>query len=230
MVVVKNHEKFQGVYNVSMEDGSIELATKNLSKGIAVYDEKLVRYDNNEYRLWNPYRSKLAAAIKKGLQDLPISLGSKVLYLGSATGTTVSHVSDIIEEKGIVYSVEFSSRVMREFLERCAKHRNNVIPILADARKPEEYLNILETVDVIYLDIAQPEQAKVLIENANLYLKKGGKCLFFIKAMSIDATAKPEDIFKKEKALLIQEEFKILEEIRLEPYDKDHEMVLCRMG
>lgn len=227
MPIVKNHEKFEGVYTVELEDGTIELATKSLAKGVTVYDEKIIKIGNDEFRLWNPYRSKLAAAIKKGLNNLPIKEGSKVLYLGSATGTTVSHVSDIIGNKGIVYSVEFATRVMREFIERCAKYRENVIPILADARKPELYLNILEPVDVIYLDIAQPEQAKVLYDNAKLYLKKGGMCLFFIKAMSIDATAKPEEIFKQEKSFLIQKGFEIIEELRLEPFDKDHEMVLC---
>jgi rRNA 2''-O-methyltransferase fibrillarin (EC 2.1.1.-) len=227
MPTVKNHEKFEGVFNVELEDGSIEIATKSLAKGITVYDEKIVKFENEEYRIWNPYRSKLAAAIKKGLKILPIKRGTKVLYLGSATGTTVSHVSDIVQNEGVVYSVEFATRVMREFIERCAKHRMNVIPILADARKPEKYLNILEPVDVIYLDIAQPEQAKVLFDNAKLYLKKGGMCLFFIKAMSIDATANPEEIFRKEKSFLIQKGFEIVEEMRLEPFDKDHEMVLC---
>lgn len=49
-----------------------------------------------EYRAWNPFRSKLAASIVGGVGDIHIKPGSKVLYLGAASGTTVSHVSDIV--------------------------------------------------------------------------------------------------------------------------------------
>lgn len=49
-----------------------------------------------EYRAWNPFRSKLAAAILGGIDQIHIKPGAKVLYLGAASGTTVSHVSDIV--------------------------------------------------------------------------------------------------------------------------------------
>ena len=49
-----------------------------------------------EYRVWNPFRSKLAAAILGGVDKIHIKPGSKVLYLGAASGTTVSHVADIV--------------------------------------------------------------------------------------------------------------------------------------
>jgi fibrillarin-like rRNA methylase len=49
-----------------------------------------------EYRVWNPFRSKLAAAIVGGIENLWIAPGNKVLYLGAASGTSVSHVSDIV--------------------------------------------------------------------------------------------------------------------------------------
>ena len=42
-----------------------------------------------------PFRSKLAAAILGGVENIWMKPGSKVLYLGAASGTTVSHVSDI---------------------------------------------------------------------------------------------------------------------------------------
>ena len=49
-----------------------------------------------EYRAWNPFRSKLAAAIVGGIEHIHMKPGSKVLYLGAASGTTVSHVSDLV--------------------------------------------------------------------------------------------------------------------------------------
>lgn len=49
-----------------------------------------------EYRVWNPFRSKLAAAILGGVEKIHMEPGSKVLYLGAASGTTVSHVADIV--------------------------------------------------------------------------------------------------------------------------------------
>lgn len=52
--------------------------------------------DKIEYRVWNPFRSKLGAAILSGVDNIHMPPGSKVLYLGAASGTTVSHVSDIV--------------------------------------------------------------------------------------------------------------------------------------
>ncbi|HOP08622.1 MAG TPA: fibrillarin-like rRNA/tRNA 2'-O-methyltransferase, partial [Candidatus Methanofastidiosa archaeon] len=100
-------------HNVFRDEQGI--LTRNLVKGVRVYGEKLVDHQGEEYRVWNPYRSKLASAIMCGLESLPIDQDSKVLYLGSATGTTVSHVSDIAT-RGTIYCVEFAPRSMRDFL------------------------------------------------------------------------------------------------------------------
>ena len=134
--------------------------TRNLVPGRRVYGEKLIERDGVEYRVWNPYRSKLASALSSGLMDLPFTGSSKVLYLGAATGTTVSHISDIVDS-GVVYAVEFAPRSMREFLN-VARERLNIVPILADAKDPLSYAPLIEKVDVIYQDIAQVEQADIL--------------------------------------------------------------------
>src|ERR687890_151739 len=110
------------------------LATQNLIIGNSVYGEKIIKHEDIEYRLWDPFRSKLAGAILKGLRENPIKESSKVLYLGGSTGTTVSHVSDIVGNNGIVFPVEPSVRVARELLENVSSKRNNIIPILSDAR------------------------------------------------------------------------------------------------
>ena len=81
-----------------------KIFTLNMRPGQKVYGEPLVKNGKKEYREWIPYRSKLAAAIKKGLKKIPIKKGMKILYLGSATGTTPSHLSDIVGEEGIIFS------------------------------------------------------------------------------------------------------------------------------
>lgn len=226
---VRPHDKFEGVYFVSFEDGTERLATKNLTPGKRVYGEPLVQWEGEEYRIWNPYRSKLAAAILNGLKVMPITRGSKVLYLGAASGTTVSHVSDIVGPEGVIYSVEFSARVFREFMEKIIDQgRTNCIPILADARYPEQYVSIVKKVDVIYIDVAQPFQAKILADNADVFLRKHGYVMLVIKAMSIDVTKAPDETFKREIDHLKERGFEIVDVVHLEPYDVAHAMVIAR--
>ena len=171
-VRVKPHPQFSEIYQVMLEDGAKRLATRNLSPGRNVYGERLIRFEGIEYRVWDAFRSKLAAAILKGLNNVPIKPNHQVLYLGAASGTTASHVSDIVGEKGHVYCVEFASRSIRDLVENVCAYRVNMSPILEDARLPEKYsMFVRGKVDEIYCDIAQPEQAKVLADNADVFLK-----------------------------------------------------------
>jgi len=224
-VDVKSDLKFTGVYWLTLEDGSRRLATKNFSPTFAVYGERLVSVDDVEYRVWDAYRSKLAAAILRNLRELPIRRGSNTLYLGSASGTTASHVSDIVEDEGRVYCVEFAQRSMRELIDSLCDHRSNIYPVLADARLPEEYRTTVSPVDVIYSDVAQPEQAKILADNADMFLKPGGRALIAIKSRSVDVTMEPTDVFKQEIEILRRRNFKTTQIVRLEPYEKDHALV-----
>ncbi len=220
--------KFDGVYQVTLEDGSRRIASKNLVPGRTVYGERLIKHESVEYRLWDPYRSKIAAAILKGLKSLPIKAGSKVLYLGAASGTTASHVSDVIGEDGHVFCIEFAPRPLKELIENVCKFRMNMSPILADARLPEKYANLVEKVDVIYCDVAQPEQAQILVNNAKVFLKNGGWIMLAIKARSIDVTKEPSEIYKREISILEKNGFKIHQVIHLEPYDRDHAMIVAQ--
>lgn len=223
------HEKNENVYWIEFDDGSKKLATVNLAPGIGVYGEQLIRLGNREFRIWNPYRSKLAAAILKEVGVIPLSEGSKVLYLGAAAGTTPSHVSDIVGERGVVYSVEFAPRVMREFIEKVAAHRRNVVSILADARFPQKYAHVVtEAVSVIYADIAQPFQSKIVADNAEFYLEKVGYMLQAIKAMSIDVTKEPSETYKREISHLEERGFEIVDVVHLEPYDVAHAFVVAK--
>lgn len=213
-----------GVYHLKLHNYSI--ATKNLVPGIKSYKEKTIKIKNDEYRIWDPFRSKLAAAIMKKLEPMPIKKKASVLYLGASTGTTVSHISDIVGTEGRIFAVEHSSRVAREFINRVAANRLNIIPIIEDARKPQNYFSICEKIDVVYADIAQQNQTTITINNCKMYLKNNGYLLLVIKTKSIDVTKKYQEVADNEiKKLKL---FSIIQKIDLYPYDKDHFIVLAQ--
>ncbi len=193
-------------------------ATLNKTPGKKIYKEKTIVVKGKEYRIWDPFKSKLAGAIYKGLKIFPFERNSRVLYLGASKGTTPSHLSDIITE-GEIYCVELSPQCAQELLE-IASDRENIIPICADARHPEEYKEV-GVVDVIYMDVSQPDQADILIKNAKQFLRPKGYALMAVKSQSISSTKKPKEVFK-EVISALSKHFKVIQQFRLEPYDKDH--------
>ncbi len=209
-------------------EGEERLATENLVPDVRVYKEKLVKHKKIQYRIWDPYRSKLASSILNGINEIPIVYGSRVLYLGASTGTTVSHVSDMVGTGGVVFAVEHASRVARDLLDRVANYRSNVIPVLQNARRPSEYFSVFGHVDVVYCDIAQPDQTNIAITNCKRYLKKGGYLFLVIKARSINMVRSPRAIFEEEASKL--KGFQVLQSVELMPYHKDHAMVLAVYG
>jgi len=228
-IKVKPHPQFAEIYQATLEDGAQRLATRNLAPGRTVYGERLLRFKGVEYRVWDAFRSKLAAAILKGAQTVPIKPSHRVLYLGAASGTTASHVSDIVGEKGNVYCVEFASRSLRDLVDNVCAYRLNMSPFLEDARFPEKYAMFISgKVDVIYCDIAQPEQAKVLADNADVFLKPSGWVMLAVKSQSIDVTKEPTEVYQQEARILKNRGFDVKEIIRLEPYDKAHAMMIAQ--
>jgi len=228
-VRVKPHLDFPAIYQVVLEDGAKRLATKNLVPGRDVYGERLIRFAGEEYRVWDAFRSKLAAAILRGLETVPIRPSHQVLYLGAASGTTASHVSDIVGDKGYVYCVEFASRSIRDLVENVCVYRVNMSPILEDARVPDKYSMLIRgKVDDIYCDIAQPEQARVLADNADVFLKKHGWIMLAVKSQSIDVTKEPSEVYKNEIMVLEKRGFLVKQAVQLEPYDKAHIMIVAR--
>jgi rRNA 2'-O-methyltransferase fibrillarin len=225
-VVVDKH-RHEGVFIAQGKEDA--LVTRNLVPGEAVYGEKRITVEapegKIEYRVWNPFRSKIAAAIVGGIENIWIKPGCKVLYLGAASGTTVSHVSDVVGPTGTVYAVEFSHRSGRDLIN-VAKKRTNIIPIIEDARHPQKYRMLVGMVDVLFADVAQPDQARILALNASYFLKNGGHFVISIKANCIDSTANAEVVFAKEVKKLQEENFKPSEQITLEPYERDHAVVV----
>ncbi|CAL8466737.1 g6273 [Coccomyxa elongata] len=227
-VVIEQH-RHEGVFIARGKEDA--LVTKNMVPGESVYGEKRISVEGPnegekiEYRVWNPFRSKLAASVLAGVDNIHIKPGSKVLYLGAASGTSVSHVSDIVGPDGVVYAVEFSHRSGRD-LVNMAKKRPNVIPIIEDARHPQKYRMLVPMVDVIFADVAQPDQARIVGINAQYFLKNSGNFVISIKASCIDSTAPPEAVFAREVKKLQEQVLKPREQVTLEPYERDHAMVV----
>ena len=199
-----------------------KLFTKNLesSKGITIYGEQLKIIDGNEYRSWNPYRSKLAAIILKKKISFSLSDNAIVLYLGAATGTTISHLSDLLPN-GTIYAVEHSPVIMKKLLS-VVQHRKNIIPLLEDANHPDRYFSIVPSVDLLYQDISQRNQADIFIRNMNQYLKPDGIGIIMVKARSIDVSLPPKKAYEIVKQELSNQEILIEQSFSLSPYEKDH--------
>ncbi len=210
-------EKFPGVF---LADG--KLATLAQNKDYRPFGEQII----SGYRLWDPNRSKLGAAIMKGIRAVPINRGDKILYLGIAHGFTASFVSDIVGPNGIIYGIEFSDRCFRELLPIAEKFKN-IVPMLADARMPEKY-GIFEKVDAVFCDIADPQQTEVAIRNCKAFLKPEGFLMLAIKTQSIDVTAQPREVMEGELKKLEKEKFEIIDWKNLEPFEEKHFFVVAR--
>ncbi len=221
-------EHTPGVYFIDYK-GQRLLATRNLAPGRRVYGEELIDVGGVEYRLWNPSRSKLGAAIMKGLKRNPIAPGSKVLYLGVASGTTCSHVSDIIGESGHVWGVDFAPRPIRDLIDQVARYRKNLTPILGDARQPQRYTLQVPKVEIIFADVAQPDQGDIVVKNAHIFLKKGGYAMLSIKSRSIDVGREPAEIYRDQVRILEAGGFRVEEVVELDPFELDHALALASL-
>ena len=218
--------KINGLFQAKSDDKS-RLVTHNKVPGKSVYGEQLLSINGEEYRVWDPYRSKFAAAFLSGVKKLPQIQAKKILYLGVSTGTTASHFSDILDD-GVIFGIEFSPKVMRRFF-RLAEHRSNLIPILADARQPEEYSPYVFEVDLIYQDIAQPEQAAIFGRNSQEFLKSGGLGFLVIKSQSIDVVLKPDEIFSNQIEELEQDfGLEIQEYLSIDAFEKKHAVIVVK--
>jgi fibrillarin-like pre-rRNA processing protein len=209
-------QKPSGCPNV-ISDGSL-VYSKNLVPGNAVYGERLVTIDGAEYRVWDPHRSKLAAFILFSGKSGWIGQGDTVIYLGASTGTTVSHLSDIVD-KGQIYAIEISKRTFRELIAKCAP-RKNILPMLGDARDEDLMAGILTKADFLYSDVAQRDQVQIFVSNFNRYRCESG--ILMLKCRSIDVSAEPITVAKESIAAIRNRGLKCDEPLDLGAFEKDH--------
>jgi fibrillarin-like pre-rRNA processing protein len=194
------------------------LMTVNSARDKDVYGERLVEFQNVQYRAWDPSRSKLAALILLGAEDLGLDRSSRVLYLGAASGTTASHVSDITTS-GIVYCVEVSQRSFRDLVRVC-ETRKNMIPIMADASRPEEYSELIEGADFVYQDIAQRDQAEIFAKNMRHFGVEHG--ILMLKSRSVDVNRDPGEVVSSVRKEFESKGVPVRKVVDLDQYAKDH--------
>lgn len=210
--------KFPGIFH---EKGKkTQLYTINFVKGKTVYGESLRKQKKTEFREWDASKSKLGAYIMKGGNQVALKPSHTVLYLGASTGTTVSHVSDIVGNQGFIFAVEFAPRVCRD-LVFVAEDRKNIAPILADANQPDTYKDRIEKVDWLFMDIAQKNQPEIFLKNIQAFLKPKGYALLALKARSIDVAKRPGEIFQQVQRKL-EEHLTLVDKRFLSPFQKDH--------
>ncbi|MFH1211924.1 MAG: fibrillarin-like rRNA/tRNA 2'-O-methyltransferase [Candidatus Woesearchaeota archaeon] len=223
---MKQYKHFKGVYEPE-KSRKRSIFTISQSPGKQVYGEMLFREKGVEFREWDPFHSKLGAGLLNGISQIGIKPACSVLYLGVASGTTASHVSDIVGSDGFVFGIDFAPRVLRDFVFLC-NERGNLAPILADAKHPESYEHLVTAVDVVFQDIAQKSQVDIFLKNIDHYLKPGGFGLLVIKARSIDVTKKPKEIFKRVRQELESSKVTIVDYKELEPFEKDHALFVVK--
>ena len=219
---IKEHKIFQ----IYQEARGKRIFTKSILPGKTHFMERTMRDKGEEFREFDPTRSKLAATIMKGSTNIGIREKDVILYLGASHGYTCSFLSDIVGKEGLVFGVDPAPRVIRDFVFLTEK-RENLVPLLADANHPETYVDKVSAVDIVYQDIAQRNQMDIFVRNCNLYLKKGGYGLLAVKARSIDVKRKPLEIFVEIRNQL-DKIFTVIDYKLLDPFETDHCMIIVK--
>lgn len=210
---------------IAFDDGRI--LSRSLVPGQRVYDEELHTVDGAEFRTWNPTKSKLGAYIVKGGSQVQLRANSTIVYLGAANGTTPSHVSDIVRD-GTMVAVEFSPRSFRDLL-RMSEPRANIVPVLADAWRPELYERYVGHVDLLFQDIAQRQQAAIFAKNLAAF--KPTHAMIAVKARSVNVAAHPRDVYQQVAAEIEERSgYEAVDQIDLGPFEKDHAAIVFRPG
>ncbi len=207
--------RYPGVYT----DGRHYFTPSNYNE--SVYGERVLVQKGKYYRRWEPMRSKLSAAMHLHLENFPFK-NSRILYLGASTGTTVSHLSDLAD---IIWAVEISPLSMNK-LVHLAEKRDNIVPLLNDARYPEKFAMFVEKPQVIYQDISQRDQVNIFLKNMQYFAPKWGYLM--LKTRTIHIRKKPKEILK-ETAAKVGEYFSIEEIINISHFQKDHYALVVRM-
>lgn len=202
-----------------------KLFTKSLVKDFRGFEGRVVTWKGEQYREFDPDRSKLAAGIKKGLSQSGIVRGDHVLYLGASHGYTPSFVSDIVGEDGFVYALDFAPRVVRDLIFVC-EERFNMAPLLRDANKPDTYKDDVLRCDCLFMDVAQKNQVDIFLKNMKL-VKKGGFGVLALKSRSVDVSAKPTKIFEETRKAL-NRVHNVVDQKNLYPMEKDHTLFIVK--
>ncbi|KAH8264059.1 hypothetical protein KR038_002110 [Drosophila bunnanda] len=222
--------RHSGVFLYRNSVDAIQLLTRNTSSSSDDYGEQRILGDYRnkrcEFRSWSPFQSKLAAGIMSGVNDIHLHSGAKVLYLGAGFGRSVTHVSDIVGETGMVYAVERGIWSGRQ-LVGLASHRPNIVPVIEDATMPYKYCRQVPAgIDVIFCDLPQADQVRSLMLNARHFLAPEGHFAAFLHGPSIDSKVSVEQAFAAESERLLLQQLKPLEVVNLDPFKPGYALVV----
>ena len=203
-------------------DNSLKLTTKNLVKGFKFKNEKLIYQDQNELRLWKPNRSKLAAGIINGLEIIPLSEDSRILYFGVKKGITLNHISDIIGKNWKIFAV---SNQFDDSLENLSKIKENIVLLEQDKTKNLDRL-ITEKIDLLYVDLPEINYSEIII-NFKKFLHHSGFLIFIFRTKDSHLKNKNSesklDLFDE-----LNSNFQIIQIINLTDFFKEFSMVIAK--
>ncbi len=203
-----------------------DLYTRNGEPGFRLRGEELKVVQGTEYRLWDPFRSKLAAYLANGAPADALEPPRRVLYLGGAHGTTTSYLSDLWPSAEI-FVVEKSPTAFVPLLA-LARRRTNLLPLLADARLPERYRAEVGEAEFLYQDIAQRDQAEIFRENAAACLALDGRGLLMLKVRSVTQRRPAPVVIRESRRLLESSGFEVAPDVPLAPFSRDHAALAVR--
>ena len=219
-----------------------QLATKNLVEGTKTHKEKTVIVNGEEFLEWNPYKSKLAAAIRNGLQILPIIKNSKIVCISPLEESTILHISNIVGNGGSVFVI-IVDKNKKSFLNKLVDTHKNIIPIY-DTVDELSSSSITGKVDALYVDIPESEQIEMIVKKYGSLLKNDGFLMLIVK--KDDNAIIEKDIagwMAEQRAGLnkvreittkLKSQFEIIQEINLgisyamEPYHKFYTFILAQ--
>ncbi len=201
-----------------------ELWTETVGAPPPVYGERWTEAEGRTYRLFEPGRSKLSAAVHHDWSGPLPAPGERWLYLGAASGTTASHVADLVGPAGRLYALERSPRPFARLLA-LSERWPNLLPILSDAREVRSYAGLVPPVDGIYADVAQPDQLEIVRANAELFLRgPGAQVLVALKTASMGRERPPaEHLARSETAF--EPFFNLAPSVKLDPFHRAHYLV-----
>ena len=183
--------------------------------------------NGKQHSIWNPYMSKLAAAIINGMEIFPILKKTKILYLDPTSEKTIKHISDIVGINGKIFVVRNIMKNSKNFLEQIAKNRSNIFTIIPDKTNPARLTGMTEMVDVIYIDIAEHNQTEIAIQNCKNHLRIGGFMMLIVPTKNIDFVNNPSKKNQEERKEL-QSSFDIIQEINLTGFFEEYSMVIAK--
>ena len=201
-----------------------ELWTETEAAPPSVYGERWTERDGRTLRAFDPTRSKLAAGLVRGWEGPLPEPGERWLYLGAASGTTASHVADLVGPEGAVYALERSLRPFARLLA-LAERWPSLLPVLADARNLVSYLALVPPVDGLYADVAQPDQIEIVLANAREFLTgPNAAVVVALKTASMGRDAPASGHLHRAEASL-HDPLDLDPAVRLDPFHRGHFLI-----